>query len=420
MQMDTCTVSQNVTGNGAAGGPGGSGGSGGAGNGQGNGGAGGDGESGGDGGPAGDGGGINASSSGWRIKRSTFHANTTGDGGPGARGGLGGNGGDGGSGPSPGNPGPNGYGGSGGSGGDGGSGGGLQIQGTPRFEYSTVSANTCGDGGVGGAGSDAGSNLASTTGVGGDGGYGGDGGGGGGIYLSSAEVTLDNSTVSGNTTGGGAAGGNGGQGPAGAGGGGDGGDAGRAGGLYAPSCSTCVTEAAGVTIALNRARGTGGIGGHGTPAGNDGLDGRGGGVYASGTFSLGHTLLADNDAAGEGPDCYGELDSRDYNLIERITSCTIGGLTDHNITGQDPALDPLGNHGGPTETHLPRRSSPVVDGGAETCLDTGGDPLNDDQRGSSRPEDGDNDLVAECDVGAVEVRGYHFGIFLPLVLKAQP
>ena len=53
-------------------------------------------------------------------------------------------------------------------------------------------------------------------------------------------------------------------------------------------------------------------------------------------------------------------------------------------------LNPLGNYGGPTGTHLPRTTSPAVNGvGDGDCPFT-------DQRGVIRPQG------PKCDIGAVE------------------
>jgi hypothetical protein len=61
-------------------------------------------------------------------------------------------------------------------------------------------------------------------------------------------------------------------------------------------------------------------------------------------------------------------------------------------------LGPLQDNGGPTPTHLPAESSPVVD--AVPLSDSNGYlglPQNVDQRGAGRP------VRAACDKGAVEV-----------------
>ena len=70
-------------------------------------------------------------------------------------------------------------------------------------------------------------------------------------------------------------------------------------------------------------------------------------------------------------------------------------------------LSPLGNYGGPTQTHIPLAGSPAIDHGNNAdCLDV-------DQRGQHRPVNG------TCDVGAVERQLVDFSYFvnLPLILR---
>jgi hypothetical protein len=116
-------------------------------------------------------------------------------------------------------------------------------------------------------------------------------------------------------------------------------------------------------------------------------------------------LLGDNTAKGEGPDCHGNVDSDDYNLIESIAGCTLSGDTTHNIVGEDPALGPLADNGGSTETHALLESSPALDGGSPICYDPEGSILAVDQRDKTRPVDGDENGSLLCDIGAVEMQG---------------
>ena len=61
-------------------------------------------------------------------------------------------------------------------------------------------------------------------------------------------------------------------------------------------------------------------------------------------------------------------------------------------------LGPLADNGGPTLTHLPSASSPAIDAADNAaCSPT-------DQRGYSRPVDGNNppDGFSDCDIGSVE------------------
>ena len=74
-----------------------------------------------------------------------------------------------------------------------------------------------------------------------------------------------------------------------------------------------------------------------------------------------------------------------------------------NLVGVDPMLGPLADNGGPTSTRSLLPGSPALDagnpaapGGPATCLAT-------DQRGVARPQASSVGGVARCDMGAVEV-----------------
>jgi CSLREA domain-containing protein len=133
----------------------------------------------------------------------------------------------------------------------------------------------------------------------------------------------------------------------------------------------------------------------------------GGGL--GGAASVGNTIIANNSGLpGEETtpaDCVGTIISQGYNLIQDATGCTLGGVTTGNLLGVDGRLGPLQDNGGPTQTHLPLSASPAIDAGnpaapgstAEACPTT-------DQRGVSRPQDGNSDGRAVCDIGAVEVQ----------------
>ena len=106
-------------------------------------------------------------------------------------------------------------------------------------------------------------------------------------------------------------------------------------------------------------------------------------------------ILAGN-TSGNGPECSGLLTSQGYNLIGNNAGCTFTAQST-DITGQDPLLGPLANNGGPTQTHLPKAGSPVLDQVPTTdCTTLDGTALSTDQRGVSRPQG------LACDIGAVE------------------
>jgi CSLREA domain-containing protein len=406
-------ICSNQTGNGGTGGDGGGGGPGGKGWGW----------DGGDGGPGGDGGYgswggrgggifVQIGESG-AIENSTICDNLTGTGGDGGDGGQGGDGGPGGTGYSPGD---NGDGGDGGDANCGGFGGGIELDLGTDIEIigSTISGNQARAGGNGGDGGNSGSAGKPGTGNGGDGGMGGCGGTGGGIStFSSGSVT--NSTISGNQAGEGGDGGGAGAGQDQDGAPGDGCVAGRGGGIRAEGIDPKTFKLINTTIARNQANGVGGSGGGGsTTQGESGDPGIGGGVYIRFNadtypfFTITHTILADNTAAGEGDDCDGKLILGGYNLIEDVNGCDLSGDSSHLITGRDPLLGDLADNGGPTWTHAldPATPSLAVDAGAKVCRDADGVPLTTDQRGPGYPRP----VGVACDLGAYELHDHTLNV----------
>lgn len=123
-----------------------------------------------------------------------------------------------------------------------------------------------------------------------------------------------------------------------------------------------------------------------------------------------HVTLADNPLAatdgvtiamaasvvGSGAFCtgLGTVVSGGFN-VEAGASCALAGTGDASAT--DPQLGALADHGGGTLTHALVEGSPAVDRVTGTC------GVADDQRGVSRPVDGDGDAVARCDAGAYEL-----------------
>jgi CSLREA domain-containing protein len=228
-----------------------------------------------DGTPGSDGGGILSAGTLTMIDGEVTHS-TTGNGGNGG-GGFGGTGG---------SSGGNGGTGGGGAGGRGGRGGGIFTSGVLTLTRTTVTGNVTGHGGNGGdgGGGDGGGNA--TGGIG-DGGTSGSGGPGGGIAeAGGGPVAVDQSTISGNTTGSGggagpAFGGPGGHG-VGSGAGGNGGDANAgSGGGGGPGGGISAADALRATNDLIAGNHTGGgTPGDGTAVGGPG--GRGGDTAGTG------------------------------------------------------------------------------------------------------------------------------------------
>ncbi len=124
---------------------------------------------------------------------------------------------------------------------------------------------------------------------------------------------------------------------------------------------------------------------------------RGGGIrLASATAAINNTIIAGNTLAGSATDSEANL----------VGSPSGGG----NLINASPELAPLGNYGGPTQTMPPLPGSPAIDTASNIGLTT-------DQRGFTRPVDGDANTNAVPDIGAVEyqivplVAGTYNGLF---------
>jgi hypothetical protein len=182
-----------------------------------------------------------------------------------------------------------------------------------------------------------------------------EGDGGGIANMAGTELTLVNSTVSGNTAN----------------------DEG--GGIYNGFGTVRLTNA---TVASNSAA-------------------FGGGLWEEpeDTYFLANTIIAGNtpnncDGNGTG------FESAGHNLDSD------GTCMDAAVAGDIPAglalLGPLANNGGPTQTHALLPGSQAIDAGDEAvCAAAPVDGV--DQRGVTRPQDGDDDGLAVCDIGAFEL-----------------
>jgi hypothetical protein len=121
------------------------------------------------------------------------------------------------------------------------------------------------------------------------------------------------------------------------------------------------------------------------------------------SFTIGNSIVA--DSAGGSDDLTGVFNSAGYNLFENAGTATIGGTTTGNQTGVDPKLGALFNNGGPTLTHALLSGSTAIDAGDNT-LATNAGLTTTDQRGTGFPRkmDGaDANAAQTVDIGAFEL-----------------
>jgi CSLREA domain-containing protein len=313
-------------------------------------------------------------------------------------------------------------------GGPGSDGGGLYNQGgTVTATNTTFTGNTTGAGGLG-------SQMANhpECGAGSDGGSGGHGGNGGAIFNNDGFVTLRQSAVYGNTTGGGGWGGTGTDGQVVGGFGGQGGEGGSGAGIANNGMLTVInTTIAGNTTGNGGIPGQGGLavrtgiravsglpgdGGHGagiwqengqstvqesTVAANvtgagGGRGGRnlqptGGGIEVlAGELTEIDTIASNNDCyAGPGGQIKDGLSVGDGHLNLTYPTATCPGIV------ANPLLQPLHDNGGPTQTMAISPPSAALDRIPPTAA-AGCTPT--DQRGTPRPQP----PGGRCDIGAFE------------------
>lgn len=113
-------------------------------------------------------------------------------------------------------------------------------------------------------------------------------------------------------------------------------------------------------------------------------------LIATDTTTASNTIIGDNISTnGTIPDCAGALTSYGNNLTTDASSCMCEPAIG-DVCGVSPVLEPLANNGGETETHALGAASPALAAGnAITCLGV-------DQRGEPR-------LPGQaCDIGAFE------------------
>ncbi|ABX05364.1 MAG TPA: CSLREA domain-containing protein [Herpetosiphon sp.] len=123
-------------------------------------------------------------------------------------------------------------------------------------------------------------------------------------------------------------------------------------------------------------------------------DGVGGGIYTlpASTSYLTNTLISLNTAPA-GADCWGATQGF-YALISELDDCQLAGNT--NLGDLAAQTSPLTQVDDYTWVAPLTQTSPAVDAGNNQACPAS------DQRGQSRPIDGNGDLLARCDLGAYE------------------
>ena len=162
-------------------------------------------------------------------------------------------------------------------------------------------------------------------------------------------------------------------------------------------------------------------------------DDQGGGVYsgAGGVLNFEHVTINDNGVVQQGgnagsnvfvvegrgdeatfdstivangrndvPNCNRAVTSAGNNL-DTGESCGFDQASD--VENGDPNLEPLADNGGSTRTHaLPEGSDAIDEVDAGSCPDGPESDDSEDQRGATRPQDGDGNGTFLCDIGAYE------------------
>ncbi len=124
-----------------------------------------------------------------------------------------------------------------------------------------------------------------------------------------------------------------------------------------------------------------------------------------GSASVQNSILAANSATL--PDCAGVVASGGHNLLGNASGCsftfTAGDLLGSTASPLDPMIGPLQDNGGPTSTQALLPGSPAIDAGSTAVLGGSAACAVLDQRGVVRPQDGDGNGSALCDIGAFEL-----------------
>jgi CSLREA domain-containing protein len=125
------------------------------------------------------------------------------------------------------------------------------------------------------------------------------------------------------------------------------------------------------------------------------LHGGGGAYVASPALATAYnSVMAGNVSGGSlGPDCAGGWQVFDYGLLQNSADCVLNESSG-SLLGVDPGLSVLGQFGGHTWVHHPRRGSALIDAASGALPSSISGCAPNDQRGKP--------IQGRCDIGAVQ------------------
>jgi len=143
------------------------------------------------------------------------------------------------------------------------------------------------------------------------------------------------------------------------------------------------------------------------------VPGVGGGGIARSSTTAGNITVANSVVSGNtnviGPDILSSANTTtnvNFSLVGSNTGFTLSGTSGDNLAfGTDPLLGPLANYGGPTRTMAPLPGSPLVGAGSDALIPSG---VTTDQRGGSFARSSGGTV----DIGSVESQSP----FIPIAL----